>query len=191
MAPALAPTGSSTSSTAIRMKRASRFYAGGRDGGRPGILGSRRDYRLQLDSGRSTTGHRPLVLRRQGVPVLGLPRRAGIPSTFYDLPSNYPPSPSRYGHHRCISGMGTPDMLGTYGTYQHFAEDGPAETRRRSGREAVRLACSRARRPRPALSGPKTPVSKEPRPVCSRFPRSSRPAGQRRGAGSCRTSKSS
>ena len=48
--------------------------------------------------------------------------KAGIPSTFYDLPSNYPPSPSQYGHHRCICGMGTPDMLGTYGTYQHYAD---------------------------------------------------------------------
>src|SRR5262249_37168857 len=52
---------------------------------------------------------------------------AGIPSTFFDLPSNYPPSPSHHGHSRCISGMGTPDMLGTYGTYQHFADNGPQE----------------------------------------------------------------
>ena len=34
-------------------------------------------------------------------------------------------SPSQHGHHRCLCGMGTPDMLGTYGTYQYFAEDGP------------------------------------------------------------------
>src|SRR5262249_22792036 len=52
---------------------------------------------------------------------------AGIPTTFYDLPSNYPPSPSAHGHHRCICGMGTPDMLGTAGTYQHFSEDCPPE----------------------------------------------------------------
>ncbi len=50
---------------------------------------------------------------------------AGVPTTFYDLPCNYPPSPSKHKHHRCIAGMGVPDMLGTYGTYQQFAEDGP------------------------------------------------------------------
>ncbi|HQU47502.1 MAG TPA: alkaline phosphatase family protein [Pirellulales bacterium] len=65
------------------------------------------------------------VLRRQGVPFWDFLDAAGIPSTFYDLPSNYPPSPSQHGHHRSIAGMGTPDMLGTYGTYQHFADNNP------------------------------------------------------------------
>jgi predicted AlkP superfamily phosphohydrolase/phosphomutase len=67
-------------------------------------------------------------LLRQGVPFWDFLDAAGVPTTFYDLPSNYPPSPSQHGHHRCISGMGTPDMLGTYGTYQQFTEDGPAQT---------------------------------------------------------------
>jgi predicted AlkP superfamily phosphohydrolase/phosphomutase len=65
------------------------------------------------------------LLRRQGVPFWDYLDEAGIPSTFYDLPSNYPPSPSQHGHHRCISGMGTPDMLGTHGTYQYFASNNP------------------------------------------------------------------
>ncbi|HEV3004586.1 MAG TPA: alkaline phosphatase family protein, partial [Pirellulales bacterium] len=34
------------------------------------------------------------LLRRQGVPFWNYLDAAGIPSTFYDLPSNYPPSPS-------------------------------------------------------------------------------------------------
>jgi len=69
--------------------------------------------------------HKPpkTVLQRQGIPFWDYLDKAGICSTFYDLPSNYPPSPSKYGHHRCLSGMGTPDLLGTYGTYQHFAEN--------------------------------------------------------------------
>src|SRR5947209_3885707 len=41
------------------------------------------------------------VLRRQGVPFWEFLDAAGIPSTFYDLPSNYPPSPSQHGQHRC------------------------------------------------------------------------------------------
>jgi predicted AlkP superfamily phosphohydrolase/phosphomutase len=79
------------------------------------------------------------LLRRQGVPFWEYLDAAGIPSTFYDLPSNYPPSPSHHGHHRCISGMGTPDMLGTYGTYQHFAEDGPTEPVEEGGGKRSRL----------------------------------------------------
>src|SRR5437660_2404996 len=67
------------------------------------------------------------MLRREGVPFWDYLDAAGIPSTFYDLPSNYPPSPSQHGHHRCIAGMGTPDMLGTYGTYQQFADNNPPE----------------------------------------------------------------
>ena len=95
------------------------------------------DHRLQLDFW--PFNHKPpaTVLRRQGVPFWDYLDAAGVPSTFYDLPSNYPPSPSHHGHHRCICGMGTPDMLGTYGTYQYFAEDGPAEPRRRRRRQAV------------------------------------------------------
>jgi predicted AlkP superfamily phosphohydrolase/phosphomutase len=65
------------------------------------------------------------VLKREGVPFWEYLDAAGIPSTFYDLPSNYPPSSSTHGNHRCLAGMGTPDLLGSYGTYQHFAENGP------------------------------------------------------------------
>jgi predicted AlkP superfamily phosphohydrolase/phosphomutase len=79
------------------------------------------------------------VLRREGVPFWDYLDAAGVPTTFYDLPSNYPASPSHHGHHRCLSGMGTPDMLGTYGTYQHFAEDGPAEPLDESGGKRFRL----------------------------------------------------
>jgi len=61
------------------------------------------------------------LLRREGTPFWEYLDQAGIPSWFYDLPSNYPPSPSTHGHHCCLAGMGTPDLLGTYGTYQLFS----------------------------------------------------------------------
>ncbi|MBD3415470.1 MAG: hypothetical protein GF421_13715 [Candidatus Aminicenantes bacterium] len=35
-----------------------------------------------------------------------------IPSTVFKIPSNYPPAPTKQ---RTLSGMGTPDILGTYG----------------------------------------------------------------------------
>ena len=76
-------------------------------------------------SGRSITSRRRPCCGGRACRSGTISTRPAIPSTFYDLPSNYPPSPSQYGHHRCICGMGTPDMLGSYGTYQHFAENGP------------------------------------------------------------------
>ena len=45
------------------------------------------------------------IAKRQGVPFWDYLDAAGVPSTFYDLPSNYPASPSHHGHHRCICGM--------------------------------------------------------------------------------------
>jgi predicted AlkP superfamily phosphohydrolase/phosphomutase len=83
------------------------------------------DYRIPLDFW--PFNHKPpvTVLRRQGTPFWDYLDAAGVPSTFYDLPSNYPASPSQYGHHRCICGMGTPDVLGNYGTYQYFGENVP------------------------------------------------------------------
>ena len=91
------------------------------------------DHKLQLDFW--PFNHKPekTLLRRQGVPFWDYLDEASISSTFYNLPSNYPPSPSKYGNHRCLSGMGTPDILGTYGTYQHFAEDGPVRTKDEGG----------------------------------------------------------
>ena len=61
------------------------------------------------------------VLRRAGVPFWDYLDAAGVPAWIYDIPSNYPPSPSQHGHQFCLSGMGTTDLLGTYGTYQHFS----------------------------------------------------------------------
>lgn len=73
------------------------------------------------------------VLRREGTPFWDYLDEAGVASTFYNLPSNFPPSPSKKGHHQCLAGMGTTDLLGTYGTYQHFSEDGPVRTKEEGG----------------------------------------------------------
>jgi predicted AlkP superfamily phosphohydrolase/phosphomutase len=104
------------------------------------------------------------LLRRQGVPFWDYLDAAGAPSTFYDLPSNYPPSPSQHGHHRCLCGMGTPDLLGTYGTYQHFAENGPEEPVDEGGGKRSKLTFE-AETARARLVGPDNTFLKTPRPV--------------------------
>lgn len=97
------------------------------------------DYKLQFDFW--PFNHKPseTILRRQGTPFWHYLDKAGIKSVFYDLPANYPASPSEYGNHKCLSGMGTPDLLGTYGSYQFFAEDLPEPTINEGGGKRVRL----------------------------------------------------
>jgi predicted AlkP superfamily phosphohydrolase/phosphomutase len=62
------------------------------------------------------------LLKRDGVPFWDYLDKAGIPIRIYDIPANYPPSPSHHGHMCCLSGMGVPDLRGGYGEYQFFSE---------------------------------------------------------------------
>ncbi|MEZ6061947.1 MAG: alkaline phosphatase family protein [Planctomycetaceae bacterium] len=122
------------------------------------------DHQLQLDFW--PFGHKPpqTVLRRQGVPFWDYLDAKKIDSVFYDLPSNYPPSPSQYGHHKCISGMGTPDMLGTYGTYQYFSEDSPDEGLEEGGGIRTRLKFD-GDSARSKIVGPPDALRKNPKPL--------------------------
>lgn len=122
------------------------------------------DHKLALDFW--PANHKPArtVLKRQGTPFWDYLDAAGVPSTFYDLPSNYPPSPSKCGHHRCLCGMGTPDVLGTYGTYQYFLEDGPPEPRDEAGGRRAPLVFENETA-RAQLVGPVNSSLKVPKPV--------------------------
>ncbi len=127
------------------------------------------EHKLQLDFW--PFKHKPpaTVLRRQGVPFWDYLDAAGVPSTFYDLPSNYPPSPSQHGHHRCICGMGTPDMLGSQGgIYQHFSENCPPEGVDEGTGKQSRLVFE-AETARATLVGPENSFLKTPRPVNVEF----------------------
>ncbi len=126
------------------------------------------EYKLPLDFW--PFNHKPpaTVLRRQGEPFWDFLDAAGVPTTFYDLPSNYPPSPSKHGHHRCLCGMGTPDMLGGYGTYQHFAEDGPGEPQDEEGGKRFPLSFE-GETARASLVGPNNSLLRTPREVKVEF----------------------
>ncbi len=126
------------------------------------------DHRLPLDFW--PFNHKPpqTVLKRQGTPFWDYLDAAGVPTTFYDLPSNYPPSPSTHGQHRCLCGMGTPDMLGSYGTYQYFAEDLPTEGVEEGGGKRRRLTFERETA-RAEIVGPENSLLKHPAPVTIDF----------------------
>jgi len=61
-----------------------------------------------------------VVLKREGRTFWDYLEDRGIPATIVKLPTNYPPSASSQ---RTLSGMGTPDILGTYGIYSLFTSD--------------------------------------------------------------------
>jgi predicted AlkP superfamily phosphohydrolase/phosphomutase len=128
------------------------------------------DHRLQLDFFPFNHKLPATLLQRQGIPFWDYLDEAGIPSTFYDLPSNYPPSPSQHGHHRCICGMGTTDMIGTgtYGTYQHYAENSSPEPTDENGGKRFKLSFS-AETAKAHIIGPDNTFLKEPRPVTVEF----------------------
>jgi predicted AlkP superfamily phosphohydrolase/phosphomutase len=121
-------------------------------------------YKMQFDFW--PFSHKPpeTLLRREGIPFWDYLDAAGIPSTFYCLPSNYPPSPSQHGNHRCLSGMGTPDLLGTYGTYQYFGEDAPPRPLNEGGGRRVRLRFDGESSLPFAIAGPPNTFLKEPAP---------------------------
>ncbi len=61
-------------------------------------------------------------LLRGGRPFWEYLEDAGVPCTIFRVPSNFPPEE---GKARTFSGMGTPDLLGTYGTFSFYTDNPP------------------------------------------------------------------
>ncbi|MFP4082641.1 MAG: alkaline phosphatase family protein [Candidatus Aminicenantes bacterium] len=59
-------------------------------------------------------------LLRKGKAFWQILEEHDIPSTVFKIPSNYPPAPTKQ---RTISGMGTPDILGSYGIFNHYTTE--------------------------------------------------------------------
>ncbi len=60
------------------------------------------------------------VLLREGEAFWQILDRHDVPCAIVRVPANYPPAPTR-GH--SLSGMGTPDLLGSYGTFSFYTDD--------------------------------------------------------------------
>lgn len=58
---------------------------------------------------------------RQGRAFWEFLEEARVPTNVYKVPANFPPDET--WQTRTLSGMGTPDILGTYGTFQLFTDD--------------------------------------------------------------------
>jgi predicted AlkP superfamily phosphohydrolase/phosphomutase len=57
---------------------------------------------------------------RQGKAFWEVLGEQGVPATMMKMPTDFPPLPAATG---AVSGMGTPDMLGSFGTFQFFTDD--------------------------------------------------------------------
>ena len=69
-------------------------------------------WRVPLESGR-------VELMRRGPAIWSLLEKHDIPATVFQIPSNFPVTPEAT---HAISGMGTPDLLGGYGTCSYFSD---------------------------------------------------------------------
>lgn len=80
-----------------------------------------------------------------------------IPATIFKVPSNFPPKSTRQ---KTLSGMGTPDILGTYGTFSYFTDQPMAIDPDIGGGRIVDV-CLRDNTMRAALIGPSNSYHKE------------------------------
>lgn len=66
----------------------------------------------------------------------------GIPNTIFRIPSNFPPVPAKG---RTLSGMGTPDLRGTYGTFSFYTDDPMATPGTVEGGEVIPVQVENSR----------------------------------------------
>lgn len=85
-----------------------------------------------------------------------------IPATIFKMPSNFPPAKTKQ---KTISGMGTPDILGTYGIFNYYTDE-PAELKEDIGGGRIHEVYVIGNRVEARLSGP-TNTFKKGRPESS------------------------
>ncbi len=76
-----------------------------------------------------------VIQMRQGTPFWHLLENAGIPTTIFRMPVNFPPEPP--GH--SFSGMGTPDVKGTSGTFSFYTDSPHFRAGEVSGGRIIRV----------------------------------------------------
>ncbi|MFH1845440.1 MAG: alkaline phosphatase family protein [bacterium] len=71
------------------------------------------------------------LLYRKGAAFWQFLSEAGIDATIFKVPSNFPPAETDA---RTLSGMGTPDITGTYGIFSYVTDNPPADADYGGGR---------------------------------------------------------
>ena len=93
------------------------------------------------------------VQLRDGVAFWELLEAQGIPTTMFRIPANYPPIETGG---QAVSGMGTPDLQGTSGTFTYYTDDPSVQTKTVSG-GVIRHVENEQGRISTVLQGPPNP----------------------------------
>ncbi len=104
-------------------------------------------------------------LLRRGTPFWEVLEDRGVETTVIRMPANFPPSGSAT---RELSGMGTPDLLGSYGTFTFYSSDIFLEERNVAGGEIRPLDLWNGVA-EGTLTGPDNPVLVKPTKLTSDF----------------------
>lgn len=99
-------------------------------------------------------------LLRKGRAFWEILGEAGVPTTIFRMPVNFPPVEAP--HSRQLSGMGTPDIRGTSGTFSYFTDLLPVNAAEFTGGEAYHVTISDGRIDA-RLVGPRNPFRRERR----------------------------
>jgi predicted AlkP superfamily phosphohydrolase/phosphomutase len=105
-------------------------------------------------------------LLRQGQPFWDVLEARGIETTIIRMPANFPPSGTAT---RELSGMGTPDLLGTYGTFSFYTSEPFAFGGRTLSGGALYPVTVESNVVRASLHGPDNPFRKVPEKVTADF----------------------
>lgn len=103
---------------------------------------------------------------RQGQPFWEVLESRGICTTIIRMPANFPPSGTAT---RELSGMGTPDLMGTYGTFAFFTSEPYAFVGQTLSGGSVHGVKVRDGLVRASLEGPDNPFLKKPEKVRAEF----------------------
>jgi predicted AlkP superfamily phosphohydrolase/phosphomutase len=102
---------------------------------------------------------------RNGTPFWKILADHGVPVTILRMPTNFPPVEAG----RAVAGMGTPDLLGTFGTFTFFTDDPKENTRGVSGGDIVRVNVDRDSRVDLDIPGPANTLRVDEAPTSVRM----------------------
>ncbi len=108
------------------------------------------DWQIPLNSGK-------IELLRKGRAFWEILEEHDIPAKIFKMPSNYPPVEC---NSKTISGMGTPDILGTYGTFSYYTDSPPPDAENFGGGK-VYLVTVRENKIEADLIGPSNSFRKD------------------------------
>jgi len=113
-------------------------------------------YKIQISNWVLPLSAGRLELLRKGRPFWEYLTDKSIPATIIKMPSHFPPKTK--GRAEVLSGMGTPDLMGTYGTFQLWSDDPKWVDKKLQGGITHPLRFGDGQHANTSLAGPPDPM---------------------------------